>query len=129
MGRDKLNTAAKGSFQSLFQTSSNKDSLAPSLRIVPGPSSSSSVSVTDTSHPTHAGVHDAMRYGPRSLATEASSVSRQHPMQNRLEKWDETRDNLKLTMQRNMFGLGAPIRTLMERRVVGHVSEKNFTKW
>jgi len=79
--------------------------------------------VNNTSHSVHAGAHDAMRYGPRNLATEASSMSRQHPMQHRLEKWDETRDNLKLTMQRNMFGLGAPIRTLMERRVVEHVSE------
>ena len=49
-------------------------------------------------------------------------MSQQHPMQNRLEKWDETRDNLTLTMQRNMYGLGAPIRTLMERRVVEQVS-------
>lgn len=46
-------------------------------------------------------------------------------MQNRLEKWDETRDNLKLTMERNLFGLGAPMRTLMERRVVEHVSPAN----
>ncbi|UZJ54372.1 hypothetical protein CBS101457_003692 [Exobasidium rhododendri] len=101
-------------------SSSSKDALAPSLRLVPGPSTSNCVSVNETSHPVHAGVHDTMRYGPRNLATEASSMSQQHPMQSRLEKWDETRDNLKLTMQRNMFGLGAPIRTLMERRVVEH---------
>jgi proteasome maturation protein len=45
-------------------------------------------------------------------------------MQNRLEKWDETRDNLKLTMQRNMYGIGAPIRTLMERKIVEYVSRQ-----
>lgn len=63
-----------------------------------------------------------MRFGPRNLAVEASSMSQQHPMQNRLDKWDETRDNLALTMQRNLYGLGAPVRTLMERRVVEQVS-------
>ena len=93
----------------------------PSLRMVPGPASSSSISVGDTTHATHAGIHDTMRFGHRNIATEASSLSRQHPMQHRLEQWDETRDNLKLTMQRNMFGLAAPLRTMMERKVVGQV--------
>lgn len=93
----------------------------PSLRLVPGPTSSTSVSVDKTSHPVHAGVHDTMRYGPRSLAEEASAASVQHPLQQRLERWEETRDTLKLTMQRNMFGMAAPIRTLMERRIVEHV--------
>lgn len=93
-----------------------------SLRLVPGAPSTTSVSVTSTSHPVHAGVHDTMRYGPRNLAEEASSASGQHPLQHRLENWELTRDNLKLTMQRNMFGMAAPIRTLMERRIVEHVS-------
>lgn len=66
-----------------------------------------------------------MRFGHRNLAMEASTLSQQHPMQNRLEKWDETRDNLRLTMERRMFGLGAPMRTLMERRVVEYVSFAN----
>lgn len=62
-----------------------------------------------------------MRHGPRNLASEASSASVHHPLQQRLEQWDETRDGLKLTMQRNMFGMAAPIRTLMERKIVDHV--------
>lgn len=98
---------------------SNADS-GPSLRLVPGPASSNSISVSSTSHPVHAGVHDSMRHGQRNLATEVSSSSVQHPLQHRLESWDATRDNLKLTMQRNMFGMAAPIRTLMERRIVEH---------
>lgn len=43
-------------------------------------------------------------------------------MQQRLEQWDETRDNFKLTMARNMYGMGAPIRTMMERKAVAYVS-------
>lgn len=94
------------------------------LRIVPGAALSNSISVGETSHPVHAGVHDTMRHGPRNLATEASTSSAQHPLQHRLENWEATRDDLKLNMQRNMFGIAAPIRTLMERRVVEHVSRK-----
>lgn len=62
-----------------------------------------------------------MRHGPRNLAHEHSTTSH-HPMQQRLERWDETRDNLKLTMARNMYGMGAPIRTMMERKAVAYVS-------
>lgn len=106
----------------IFSPQSNADS-GPSLRLVPGPATSNSISIQSTSHPVHAGVHDSMRHGQRNLATEVSSSSMQHPLQHRLENWDATRDNLKLTMQRNMFGMAAPIRTLMERRIVEHVSE------
>lgn len=103
----------------LYSSQSNAQS-GSSLRIVPGPATSNSISVSSTSHPVHAGVHDTMRHGQRNLATEVSSSSVQHPLQHRLENWESTRDNLKLTMQRNMFGIAAPIRTLMERRIVDH---------
>lgn len=39
-----------------------------------------------------------------------------------LSQWEETQDNLNLTMQRNTFGLHAPIRLLMERELVQKVS-------
>ncbi|KAF7310492.1 hypothetical protein HMN09_00591700 [Mycena chlorophos] len=50
---------------------------------------------------------------PKTLATESSDGFR-----GRLENWEETQDNLKLTLQRNMFGMHAPLRLLMERKIV-----------
>lgn len=58
-----------------------------------------------------------MRHGLRSLRAE-SAASSYHPLQNRLEHWDETTRNWKNTMQRNAFGLGMPMRMEMERRMV-----------
>ena len=37
-------------------------------------------------------------------------------------QWDETQRNLKLTMHRNIYGLHAPMRQLMERKIVSYVS-------
>lgn len=71
-----------------------------------------------TLHPEH-GVHDAMRHGLRSLHDE-TAASAHHPLQHRLEQWDETQREWKLTMQRNTFGLGMPMRTMMERKIVSH---------
>ncbi|KDN37580.1 proteasome maturation factor UMP1 [Tilletiaria anomala UBC 951] len=84
-----------------------------------------STSTSETSHPVHKGIHDTMRYGPRSLAFETASNSSGagggvHPLQNRLEQWDETRDRLNLNLQRNMYGLGAPLRLLMDRRIASY---------
>lgn len=98
------------------------------LRIVPGPSSgssSSSLSTTQTAAPEHAGIHDTLRYGTRSLAFDTAGAddgAARHPVQARLEGWEETRDTLKTTLQRNMYGLGAPLRMSMERRAVEWVS-------
>ncbi|PWN43762.1 hypothetical protein IE81DRAFT_322183 [Ceraceosorus guamensis] len=88
-----------------------------SLRLVPGPSTSSSVSLEKTSHSVHAGAHDAMRHGPRSLSHENSHAAH-HPLESRLEQWNGTRDQLKLNLMRNTYGLGAPMRTMLERGCV-----------
>jgi len=37
-------------------------------------------------------------------------------------KWEETQDNLKLNLERNVFGMHAPMRQLMERKIVASVS-------
>ncbi|KAK0522269.1 hypothetical protein OC834_004900 [Tilletia horrida] len=102
-------------------SSSTDNSLKASLALVPSTTrTANSVSLASTSHPDYAGVHDSMRHGgPRSLAFETSSAM-QHPLQNRLEQWDETRDNFKLTVMRNTFGIGAPMRIMMEREVISH---------
>ncbi|KAH9836805.1 proteasome maturation factor UMP1 [Rhodofomes roseus] len=84
----------------------------PSHRIVPA-NAPKSASIQDTAN--SLGLHDALRYGPRSLAAENKTRG---GLRERLESWDATQDNLKLTMQRNVFGLHMPMRTLMERKIV-----------
>ncbi|KAI9512292.1 proteasome maturation factor UMP1 [Russula earlei] len=86
----------------------------PSLRIVPA-KAPVKASISDTAN--SLGLHDTLKYGPRSLADEIKSTN---PLQERLEKWDDTQRNLKLTMHRNIYGLHAPIRQLMERKVVSY---------
>lgn len=36
-------------------------------------------------------------------------------------QWEETQDNAKLTVQRNIYGMHAPMRLLMERKIVTSV--------
>lgn len=86
------------------------------MRLVPSSQQegSNSTSLKQTSN--ELGLHDALRHGQRSLATEFNSTN---PLQNRLQKWEETQDNLKLNLQRNLYGMHLPVRQLMERKVVG----------
>jgi len=84
-----------------------------SYRLVPAQGGPSKATVTDTAN--ELGLHDALRYGPRSLATEIKSTS---AIQQRLERWEEVQDQLKLTLQRNMYGLHMPVRQMMERKIV-----------
>ncbi|KAJ7456434.1 proteasome maturation factor UMP1 [Mycena latifolia] len=84
----------------------------PSLRIVPA-NASKSASVKDTAN--SLGLHDTLQYGPRSIAAE---IKTEGGLKERLENWEETQDNLKLTFQRNVFGMHAPMRLLMERKIV-----------
>lgn len=108
-----------------------------SLRIVPGPLPKSA-SVQSTSN--SLGLHDTLQYGPRSLAAEVQSAG---GLKGRLEnvrpfttflvdsifntifQWETTQDNLKLTLERNLYGMHAPMRRLMERRIVASVSHES----
>jgi len=83
-----------------------------SLRIVPA-SVSKSASVKDTSN--SLGLHDTLQYGPRSLAAEVKSEG---TLKDRLQNWEATQYNLKLTLERNLFGMHAPMRRLMELKIV-----------
>ncbi|KAH9931278.1 proteasome maturation factor UMP1 [Fomitopsis serialis] len=115
--------------------------MEPSHRIVPA-NASKSASIRDTAN--SLGLHDALRYGPRSLAAENKTRGglRERlenvcvlpcgrarllncvnlhlglPIISEYDQWDATQDNLKLTMQRNTFGLHMPMRMLMERKIV-----------
>ncbi|KAI6134192.1 proteasome maturation factor UMP1 [Pisolithus thermaeus] len=84
----------------------------PSMRIIP-PAPSKSASLNDTAN--SLGLHDTLQFGPRSIAAETKSTN---SLQHRLHHWEETQDNLKLTMLRDLYGLHAPARLLMERRAV-----------
>nr|VWO94647.1 Cytochrome P450 3A13 [Ganoderma boninense] len=83
-----------------------------SLRIVPT-HEAKPASVQETSN--SFGLHDSLKHGPRSLAAEVSQTS---TARNRLENWEATQDNMKLQMQRQLFGLHMPMRILMERKIV-----------
>ncbi|KDQ54930.1 hypothetical protein JAAARDRAFT_134675, partial [Jaapia argillacea MUCL 33604] len=85
----------------------------PSFRIVPAANSGKTATIKDTAN--SFGLHDTLQYGPRSLATEIKAPS---VVKNRLENWEETQDNVKLTMKRNVDGMHAPLRLLMERKIV-----------
>ncbi|KZT22123.1 proteasome maturation factor UMP1 [Neolentinus lepideus HHB14362 ss-1] len=91
--------------------------MEPSLRLAPSPNAKAA-SVQDTSN--SLGLHDTLQYGPRSIATEVKTVS---PIRQRLENWEQTQDNLKLTVQRNVYGLHAPVRLLMERKIVSSMAQ------
>ena len=104
---------------------------ASALRIVPA-SVHKSASINDTAN--SLGLHDTLQYGPRSLAAEVKSEG---TLKDRLEnvsvllfqcsigspyyQWEATQDNLKLTLERNLFGMHAPMRRLMERKIVANV--------
>ncbi|TFY73053.1 hypothetical protein EWM64_g10959 [Hericium alpestre] len=89
--------------------------MEPSYKIIPA-DSAKTVSVKDTAN--SFGLHDTLQYGPRSLGAEISSTSR---LRNRLEKWDETQDNFKLTMLNDTMGLAMPMKLLMERKIVSQI--------
>ncbi|TEB39129.1 hypothetical protein FA13DRAFT_1808940 [Coprinellus micaceus] len=89
-----------------------------SLRLVPA-NTTKAASVQDTKG--SFGLHDTLQYGPRGLAVEIKS---QGSLKDRLENWEETQDNLKLNLQRNVHGMHLPMRVLMERKLVA--TQPNF---
>ncbi|EIN13460.1 proteasome maturation factor UMP1 [Punctularia strigosozonata HHB-11173 SS5] len=89
--------------------------MEPSYRLTPA-AEPKAASVRDTAG--SLGLHDTLKHGPRSLATDVAAGP-STALQSRLQNWEETQDNLKLTLQRNLNGLHAPMRLLMERKIVG----------
>ncbi|KAG6371594.1 hypothetical protein JVT61DRAFT_9304 [Boletus reticuloceps] len=84
----------------------------PSFRLVPPPEQKSA---SLTAKANSFGLHDTLQYGPRSIAAETKSRDN---IEHRLSRWEETQDNFKLTMLRNLYGVHAPGRLLMERKIV-----------
>ncbi|ORX58731.1 proteasome maturation factor UMP1 [Hesseltinella vesiculosa] len=85
-----------------------------SLQLTPSSHNDTNVSTFDTSH-NEFGVHDTLRHGTRSLKAE---VLPGHPLENRLQEWDQTRWELKLNLARQTYGLHAPIKMMMEHDLV-----------
>jgi len=89
-----------------------------SLRIIPENSAPSKVNSTSygSGAPSVPALHDSLRNdGPLSMA---SNLNDKHPLQARLEKWEETQFNLKMEGYRRNYGPGEPIRRTMELEVV-----------
>ncbi|KAG5462687.1 MAG: proteasome maturation factor UMP1-domain-containing protein, partial [Olpidium bornovanus] len=86
------------------------------LRIFPGPSGSAEgelKSVADTAQPEY-GVHDALRYGPRSVAAEIGTANK-HELEAHLANLEENQFALHAELARKTYGMHAPIRMHMER--------------
>ncbi|KAI8443323.1 hypothetical protein BY996DRAFT_3561536 [Phakopsora pachyrhizi] len=56
--------------------------------------------------------------------SNVSSVirSKTHPLENRLKGWDATQDDFKLKLKAEIFGVGFPMRMMMERRMIRQTS-------
>ncbi|KAJ3158295.1 hypothetical protein HDU86_003004 [Geranomyces michiganensis] len=88
-----------------------------SLRLIPG-TQPSRATVAVVGRDTEYGVHDAMREGIRSVASE---VIARHPVENIESQWKQTQEQLRMTMHRQTFGLHAPLRLQMEKALVSQV--------
>ncbi len=73
--------------------------------------------------PSAPGVHDTLRAGvgpsvvPTTSAHASSLPDSSHPLENRLKKWEETQQALKMEGLRRTFGVAEPIRRGMELKI------------
>ncbi|KAF8968437.1 hypothetical protein BGZ46_010868 [Entomortierella lignicola] len=106
-------TARLYGIRQTYNSSSNNNTM--SLRLTPSSKASTagSASVLDTAN--SYGLHDTMRFGMRQIASE---VSMKHPLENRLVEWENTQEELKMNLARNLYGMHAPIKMAMERSLV-----------
>ncbi|KAJ2775874.1 hypothetical protein IWQ57_000031 [Coemansia nantahalensis] len=65
---------------------------------------------------TRAGVVDAIGQGP-ALRVE-DEIAKAHPLEARLAGWEQSQLSQKLHMQRQVYGLHAPMRAMMELQAV-----------
>lgn len=69
--------------------------------------------------PSAPGIHDTLRagVGPTTSTSTSSLPDSSHPLENRLKKWEETQDALKMEGLRRTFGIAEPIRRGMELKI------------
>ncbi|KAK9446837.1 uncharacterized protein V1518DRAFT_422766 [Limtongia smithiae] len=91
-----------------------------SLRIVPKDSYATSVPPPAIATATVPALTDHLRANKApapiadTLNTAANALSADHPIAQRLEKWEETQLNLKLENLRMLFGTHEPVKRMME---------------
>lgn len=81
-----------------------------SLRLTPAAGHASTTTSSSTLAPS-APVHDTMRAGPQSLASKHNN---RHPLESRLENWEQTQQDLKYETMRRIYGVAEPVRRGME---------------
>lgn len=97
------------------------------MRIAPAAGHSSSythLQGKSVGAPSAPGIHDKLRAGVGPSVAQASSSQSSsalpdsaHPLENRLKKWEETQDQLKMEGLRRTFGISEPIRRGMELKI------------
>ncbi|KAJ3417402.1 hypothetical protein HDV05_004867 [Chytridiales sp. JEL 0842] len=93
------------------------------MRLVPDPQAKASVSAVGQN--TAYGVNDTFRDG---LQTVRGNLLGSHPLEAHLNNWDETQEQLKFSMARNVHGLHAPIRLQMEKTLVSQTMRPPLLK-
>ncbi|RKP38163.1 proteasome maturation factor UMP1 [Dimargaris cristalligena] len=91
--------------------------MSSALSIIPQGTTIPQASIAATA--TEYGTHDTLRHGLRTLQHEIVAT---HPLEAPLKDWHRTRDQLHLNLQRRMYGLHAPLRLTMERRIVANIN-------
>lgn len=85
-------------------------SLSMSLKLIPDAGHATSTTLESKLAPS-APVYDQMRHG---ITSTASEINTRHPLQSRLENWQQTQYQLRLNLMRQLYGPGEPIRRGME---------------
>ncbi|KAJ1730179.1 hypothetical protein LPJ61_003151 [Coemansia biformis] len=67
---------------------------------------------------TRAGVIDTVGQGPAKRVDD--EITKAHPLEARLAGWEQSQLSQKMHMQRQVYGLHAPMRAMMELQAVGH---------
>ncbi|KAJ2741749.1 hypothetical protein GGI20_004966 [Coemansia sp. BCRC 34301] len=62
------------------------------------------------------GMQSVIGQGPRSRVDD--ELTKTHPLESRLSNWGNSQLNMKLHMQRKIYGLHAPLRTMMEVQAI-----------
>jgi hypothetical protein len=65
------------------------------------------------------------------LATSSivSPVSPLQPEYCSQQQWQSTQTQMKMTLQRNVYGIALPLRTMIEKRIVAEVSSLILISW
>ncbi|KAJ1827722.1 hypothetical protein IWW55_000188 [Coemansia sp. RSA 2706] len=87
--------------------------MSTSFRFEPRASDASSSVLPEAQQ---AGVSNIIDQGPTKRVGEELTTG--HPLESRLASWENTQLNTKLHMQRQVYGLHAPMRTMMEVKAV-----------